>query len=430
MLRSIRRMRSDTLGFLADCSKRYGPVVRFPIPGQDVYFVNHPDGARRVLQGNHRAYGRRTIQYDTLALLTGQGLLTNDGPSWLSRRRMAQPAFGPSRLAMLDGFVSDALGRQLEPWLRVPEGTVVDVDEAMMRVALDVVGRALFSADFGGQADDLIAAVVRALDLVVERSRSLVRLPSFVPTASNLRMRAARGTVDAAVASILAQRRGLAHVTDDLLASYLSPRDGADALSDVEIRDEVVTLLVAGHETVASSMTWTMKLLGDHPQARERLQAEVDTVLGQRPPTHEDIPRLPYTGHVVAESLRLYPPAWLISRRAVEDDVVCGFAVPAGSLIILSAYVTQRDPQWWPEADRFDPDRWIGQSRRDAYFPFGAGPNLCIGRDFALTEQVLMLAAMTQRFTLEPLSEQPVRALPLVTIRPEGGLPMRLTKRS
>jgi len=445
MLPAIGRMRRDTMAWLKEQSDTYGPVVRFPIPRLDVLLVNDPDGVQRVLQANHRNYSKRTIQYDTLALLTGRGLLTNDGDSWMRQRRLAQPAFNAQQLAAVGGHVASAVGALRESWDALPSGAEVDVDAAMMRATLEVVGRSLFTTDFAGDADRIVPAVLAALDIVVQRASSLVRLPLSVPTPSNLRMRRAIATLDGAVEPLVQARRtraaagagGPAGYGDDLLGAYLSagsPDSGLAPLTDREIRDEVVTLIVAGHETVASSLTWTWHLLGEHPEVAARMRDEVDAVLaGGRAPAYDDLRMLPYTGQVVEESLRLYPPAWLITRRALGDDVIAGHRIRAGGLVILSPWVTQHDARWWDEPERFDPDRWSPERRGDAprfaYFPFGAGPRLCIGRDFALVESVLLLASLAARYELAPVPGHEVHAEPLVTIRPKGGLPMRLARR-
>ena len=398
-----------------------------------MYFVNHPDGVRQVLQTNHKAYGKRTVQYDALALVTGRGLLTNDGDSWLRQRRLTQPAFHPQRLAELEHHVAAAALQLDAEWSRRSDGDVVDVDAAMMRAALDVVGRALFSADFTAAADRITGAVLAALDVVVARARSPVRWPLAVPTPANLRLRRAVSVIDESVAALVAQRRRHPGSGADLLDAYLGAEVDGIRMADEQVRDEVVTLLVAGHETVASSLAWTWLLLARNPQVQERLQHEVDAVLGGRQPSYDDVPSLAWTGQVVEEALRLYPPAWVVTRRAIADDVVLAHRVPAESLVILSPWVTQRDAQWWDQPRAFRPERFAAAERaqhvRGAYFPFGAGPNLCIGRDFALVESVLFVASMAQRYAFEAIAGHAVHPDPLVTIRPRGGLPLRLRHR-
>jgi len=444
MLRAFPQIRRDPLNFLRDCSERYGDIVEFPIPGQHAFFANHPDAVQQILQAEHRTHDRATVQYRTLSLVTGNGLLTSDGELWKRQRRLMQPAF---HRGILDSFVEHidiALDRLLASWATQRDGDVVDVDDAMMRTALEAVGRSLFSHDLSGDARELVDAVLKALDVVVSRARSPLSAPLGWPTPGNLALRRSLRTLDRTVAVMVnarreAQKRGGGPEVPDLLGMLLS----GDGFDDRQLRDEIVTLIVAGHETVASALTWTWHLLGQDEGVRKRLHAEVDEVLADGRPTFEDLPRLTYTRQVVDEALRLYPPAWVISRRAMVDEEILGTPVPAGSYTFVSPYVLQRTATWWPDPDRFDPDRFdpdrleraavVGESAaapRFAYIPFGAGPNLCIGRDLALMESVLLVAAVARNWTLEPLPGHEVRADPLVTIRPRGGLPMVLRRRS
>jgi len=435
MLRHARRMRGDPLGFLLDCAAEQGDVVGFPIPRQSVLFVNDPEAAQRVLQGNHRGYGKRTVQYRSLALVTGEGLLVSDGETWRHNRRLVQPAFHHRTLEAVGSHVAGAGERLLTEWAARPDGTVVDVDDAMMRTALDVVGRSLFSTDLGPDAQRLVAAVLTALDRVVARARSPLPAPLSLPTPGNLRLRSAVRTLDDAVARMVAERRCRA-VDDpspaDLLGLLLATHEGADVLTDEQVRDEVVTLIVAGHETVASALTWACWLVSGDPEVGRRLAEEADRVLAGRPPTAADYLALPYARQVLDEALRLYPPAWVVTRRALADDVLAGYAVPGESLVILSTYTLHRHPAVWSDPERFDPDRFgpgaWDEARRIAYLPFGAGPRLCIGRDFALVEGVLLLAMMAARFRFERRPGQSVHTDASVTIRPHGGLPLRLVR--
>ena len=432
MLAHARAMRTDPLGFLTATAAELGDVVEFPIPGRPVFFVDDPDAVQRVLRDNHRGYGKRTIQYDSLALVTGQGLLTADLDPWRVNRKVQQPAFHHSSLEPLAGTVVRAADRLLARWDRAPDGSVVDVDGAMMRTALEVVGEALFSVDLAGRATVLVEAVLDALGQVVARAQNPLALPLDVPTPGNRRMRRAMVTLDAAVEDIVARRRSGADPGDDLLGLLLT-----SGLTDAQVRDEVVTTVVAGHETVASALTWAWDLLGRNPDAAARLRGEVDGHLGTgdvaRAPGWSDYPALTWTRQVLDETLRLYPPAWVVSRRALADDVLAGVAVPEGSLVILCTYALHRRPSAWPDPERFDPGRFAeerrGELQRAAYAPFGSGPRLCIGRDFALLEGTLLLARISQRYVLRPLAGPPPQKDALVTIRPRGGLPMILERR-
>jgi len=434
MLRALPRIRKDPLTFLSESAATYGDVVEFPIPGQRVFFANHPDAVKQVLQTEHRTHDRATVQYQSLALVTGNGLLTSDGELWRKERRLMQPAF---HRAVLDQFVEHidiAVDRLLASWARKRDGEIVDVDQAMMRTALEAVGRSLFSHDLSGEAGELVQAVLKALDVVVSRARSPLAPPLNWPTLGNIALRNSLRTLDHTVDVMVgarreAQRRGAGPETPDLLGMLMA----SEGFDDRQLRDEIVTLIVAGHETVATSLTWTWYLLGQNREVRDTLLAEVDSVLQGQRPTFEHLSQLPYTRQVVDEALRLYPPAWVISRRALVDGDVMGVQVPAGSYVFVSPYVLHRTEKYWPDATRFDPARFASdageQTSRFTYIPFGAGPNLCIGRDLALMEAVLVVAAVASKCNLDPVIGQQVSLDPLVTIRPHGGLPMVLKKR-
>jgi cytochrome P450 len=428
MLAHARRMRGDPLGFLVDCAAEQGDLVEFPIPGQRVFFVNDPEAVARVLQGNHRAYGKDTLQYRSLSLVTGQGLLVSEGEEWLRGRRMVQPAFHARTLEALADQVAAAASRLGDQWsagsggrLGRPHDAVVDVDAAMMRVTLEVVGQALFSTDLGPSAAQLVESVVQALDQVAARARSPLPLPLWWPTPGNRRLRAAVATLDARVDAMVRARAGAgAEAAPDLLGLLL-----AHSADEAAVRDQVVTLIVAGHETVASALTWAWWLVAGDPRVADRLAEESREVLGGRAATLADYPRLPYARAVLDEALRLYPPAWLITRRVLADDVLVGTDVPAGALVILSPYALHRHPAIWPRPDAFDPERFLGAEGgpgRAGYIPFGAGPRLCVGREFARVEGVLLLASLAGRFRLSRRPGQLVHPDALVTVRPRGGL--------
>jgi cytochrome P450 len=395
---------------------------------------------RRVLVTNAMAYGKRTLQYTTLSLVTGEGLLTADTEAWRPQRRLVQPAFHHGTLELVADHVRAATDKLVASWAE-RDGAVVDVDEAMMHLALEVVGHALFGSDLSDDAERLADATIEALDIVVKKARTPLAMPLRVPTPTNVVLRRAVGHLDAAVEAMLADRA--AHPLqpgqaprDMLDLLLITHDDDGSSLSRKQIRDQVVTFIVAGHETVASALTWAWQLLAENPEAAARLRAEVDEVCADGSPRFADLPRLPYAAAVMDEVLRLYPPAWLVTRRAREADVLAGAEVPENALVILSPWLVHRHESAWPDPERFDPTRFLdadGARRRDlatesAYLPFGAGPRLCIGRDMALLEGTLVLAALASRVELRAVGPAP-RALPLVTIRPEGGLPLRVRRR-
>ncbi|MCX6433745.1 MAG: cytochrome P450 [Actinobacteria bacterium] len=433
MLRAFSVIRRNPLEYLISAWREFGDVVQFPIPRPPTYLINDPDGVRRVLVGNGRNYGKSTIQYRSLSLVTGEGLLVADTPAWRHQRPLVQPAFHHETLEHIVGHVDIAIQRMFSRWDAMRPEAVVDMDAAMMHGALEVVGRALFGTDLSADADRLATATLSALDVVVARARVPITPPAWVPTPANRKLQSAVRELDGAVGRMMEERRQHpAEVPADMLDMLMGSRDGSGAgLTVTEIRNQVVTFIVAGHETVASALTWSWALLAQNPQVQRDLQAESDTVLGGRPATFADYGRLPFARAVFDEALRLYPPAWLITRKAHEADVLGGHEVPAGSLIILSPWLLHRHPALWPDPDEFRPSRFLGgEADRSALIPFGAGLRQCIGRDFAYVEGVLMLSSIAGSFAVEyPAGGQLPRAEPLVTVRPVGGLPLRVTRR-
>jgi cytochrome P450 len=440
MVRAVPAIRRDPLAHLRHVTARYGDLVAFPLPRTPVLLVNDPGGADRVLRDNHRAYAKATVQYRSLAAVTGAGLLTADGDAWRRRRRLAQPAFRHGSLPGVAAAAVSAARSMRAAWDAAGPATPVDADAAAMRATLDVVGRTLFAADLTPVADTLVGAVTDALHAVVHRAASPLALGPLgtLPTPSRRRLRRAVATLDAVAADVVTRRRTALDAgdapddADDVLALLLRAA-AAGELTDREVRDELVTLVIAGHETVASCLTWTLHLLAGAPAVQDRLRAELDAVVGGREPGWADVPALTWTRAVVDEALRLYPPAWVVTRRAVEPDTVAGVDVPAGTLVILSPWLLHRRPGSWPEPERFDPGRFLGfdaagpAAREAGYVPFGAGPRLCIGRDLALVEAVLVLATLLQdREVARPPGAAEPAVDALVTLRPRGGLPLVL----
>ena len=433
LLKHLGQIRADTPGFLLECTRRFGDLVAFSVGSVQVYLVNHPDAVRHILQDNHRNYSKDTIQYNTLASITGRGLLTSDGETWLRNRRMEQPAFSRARLAALDEVIAPAAQAMLERWAQLRDQAEIDIDSEMMQVTLEVVGKALFSIDLRTDAPRLTRAVLTALDHVIYRAQNPFAPPDWAPLPRNLRFRRALAELDAAVYDILSARQAERVEGDDLLGMLLRARsEDGQPLKKVEIRDEIITLLIAGHETVASALTWTWYLLAQHPDAWERMRAEVMRLPQERLPAYRDLDQLTWCDQVFSEALRLYPPAWLITRKSLGEDVLLGERIPAGATMVISPYVIHRHPDFWAAPEEFQPQRFQAVVEktwpRYAYIPFGGGPRLCIGNHFAQIEGVLLLAAVTQRYRLELAAGQKVKVDPLVTLRPHDGLHMRLHK--
>lgn len=433
MLTSFAAIRRNPVEYLASVWRAYGDVVQFPIPRPPSYLVNEPDAVRRVLVANARNYGKSTIQYRSLSLVTGDGLLVADTEPWRHQRPLVQPAFHHETLERIVAHVDSALARMFAEWDSRPSGTVIDVDASMMTAALEIVGHALFGTDLSADARRLAQATLAALDVVVARARVPITPPSWVPTPGNRRLQGALRELDAAVLGMLREReQHPAEMPRDMLDLLLAARDESGArLTDREVRDQVVTFIVAGHETVASALTWSWALLAEHPEVQAGLQHESDEVLGGRPPAFTDYARLPLARAVLDEALRLFPPAWLITRQALGPDTLAGHDIPAGALLILSPWLLHRHPAAWRDPEAFDPTRFLdGTVDRTAFVPFGAGPRQCIGRDFSYVEGTLMLAAVAGRYSLAfPAGAGFPEADPLVTVRPADGLELVVTRR-
>jgi cytochrome P450 len=426
----------EPLDVLLAGAQTYGDVVRFRVGPFQFHLVNHPDHIRYVLQ-EHSQNFVKSVSATGLRWLLGDGLLSSDGPTWLRQRRLAQPAFHRQRLAALAGTMVDATTAMLDRWradAASRDGAPgFDVADEMMRLTLTIVARTLFGADVTRDVERVRAALEDAVRYIDARIAGPVHLPRWVPTATTRRAMRAKATLDAVVGGIIAARR--AHPDDaasDLLAMFLAARDertGA-GMTDVQVRDEVQGLMVAGHETTATLLAWTWYLLSRNPDAARRVHAEVATVTGGRPPTAEDLPRLKYTAMVIDEALRLYPPAWMIERRALADDEIGGYSIPAGTMVMISPYVMHRHALYWDNPEGFDPERFAPTREatrpRFAFIPFGGGPRQCIGNGFALMEAQLVLATVSQRYALDLVPGHAVDPVTLVTLRPRRGVRVTL----
>lgn len=434
MLRHLREIRNDPLGFLQRMSRAYGGVLQFPIPSPPTYLVSDPEAVRQVLVERARDYDKETVQYRSLSLVTGEGLLTTSGQVWRRQRRMVQPAFHRSRLDDVVSHAQRAAGDCLRRWGDISRGGVIDIDEAMMRVALETVGASLFGTDLSADADRLARATLEALDVVVSSAQVPVRLPGW--TRSQRRLAAAMRELDVAVEEMVSVRMADASAHADLLGLLIEAVRGDDPIPLQEVRDELVSFMVAGHETAASALTWSLWLLAGDGMMQDRAAAEARRLVGSGPLAMSHLDDAVVLRAVVDEAMRLYPPVWLVTRRATVDDVLGGREVPAGSLVIMTPYLAQRDPSAWPDPEAFRPDRFLGPRRggRDddaAYWPFGLGPRMCIGRDFAYVEAITVLATMLADVTVSRLPHAvPPRAVPLVTLRPEGGLELVVSPRA
>jgi cytochrome P450 len=423
--------RRDPLTFLKHAAEQ-GDVTAFRLAGRSTLFVNDPATIADVLVTEARHF-RKGWAYQQLKIGVGEGLLTAEGQTHLRARRLIQPGFHRQRMAR---YAETMVGRAEGLRSTWRDGAIRDLHADMMRLTLTIAAETLFSADIEREGDELRGALADFLEVFDQIFIPFGNIVARLPLPGPRRIRRAGETFDRIVYRIIAERRHDGIDRGDLLSMLLMAVDtegDGTGLNDRQLRDEVITLLLAGHETTANALTWTWLLLAQHPAVQEELHAEADTVLGSRLPTIDDLPRLPVHGAVLAEALRLYPPAWLIAREAMSPCVVGGIEVGKGMTVLLSPYTTHRHARYWEDPERFDPARWTPAARatrpRFAYFPFGGGNRVCVGESFALIEATLVLATLAQRYKVALLSDQRVVLEPLVTLRPKGGLRMLLQER-
>ncbi|MEO8681218.1 MAG: cytochrome P450 [Vicinamibacterales bacterium] len=425
---SFWEFRNNRLGFVTEMARTYGDIVGVSFARQRVFLVSKPEWIEDVLVVSAKKFAKG-IALERARRLLGRGLLTNEGADHLKQRRTIQPLFHRQHV---QGF-AEAMVRHATRWAgSVQDGARLNVTSDMSALTLAIVGETLFSSNVQGQADEVRAAltdVVAGFDLLfVPMIGTLEQLPLPV----FIRMKRARERLDRIIRTIIKERRAEeaeasslhAH---DLVSMLVAARDPenptASGMSDEQIRDEAMTIFLAGHETTANAMAWTWHLLGSAPNAERRLHEELDHVLGGRTPAAEDVPKLEWTRAIVSESMRLFPPAWTIGRRAIERHVIGGYAVERGDLVLVSQYVAHRDPRWWESPESFKPERWTGTPAprpKFAYFPFGGGTRICIGESFAWTELILLLATIAQRIRLVPTDDPPPVPEPKITLRPHG----------
>ncbi|MCX7961432.1 MAG: cytochrome P450 [Burkholderiales bacterium] len=415
-----------------------GPLCYTRLLGKRIYFVNDAEFVKRILLDNAANYPKSVTYRNNLRPFLGDGLLVSEGEFWRRQRRLMQPAFHLRRLRALADTMAGCAAAAAARW---SHATIVDVMAQMNAVTMEIVAKTLFGADVSAD----IAEVADAMAVLQEetgrvRLRAFFELPEFLVRPRGREFRRAVATLDRIVARIVCERRAAAArgepPREDLLAMLIEAKDAdtGDAMTDRQLRDELVTLFLAGHETTAIALTWTFHLLAQHPEAEAKLHAELDAVLGERAaPAFDDLERLPYARMVAEETMRLYPPAYVFSRRALAEDRLGPYRMPAGAHIVISPYALHRRPDYWPEPEAFRPERFApGEERarpRYAYLPFGGGPRVCIGNAFAMMEHAIVLCAIARRWRLEAIPGREVATEPRITLRPRGGLPMRVVAR-
>jgi cytochrome P450 len=423
--------RRDPLRFLTDLAKRWGDVVQFRIGGKSYIFLNHPDFIRDVIVGeSHRFTKGPALQRAKVTL--GEGLLTSEGELHRRQRRLAQPAFAVNRVNHYAEAMVQEAARVADSW---GDGQVIDIHEQMMELTLAIAGRTLFGADVQKQVHEIGAAMSVSVGMFTRAMMPWAPLLNRLPLPSNMRFRRAQKLLFGTIDQIIQERRRDGGSNGDFLSMLLAARDvegDGGGMSDQQLRDEAITIFTAGHETTANALTYTWHLLAKHPKVAEKLAAEVNEVLGSRLPAADDVPKLKYTRMVLSEAMRLYPPVWAIGRSAIEPWSAGGYDFPAGTVVLMSQWVMHRDPRFWPDPLRFDPERWANATSperpRLAYFPFSRGQRGCIGESFAWLEGILVLATIAQRWSLYEADHRELALKPTITLRPAHPLRM-LTRR-
>ena len=431
VLGNLIEFRRDPLGFFTRCACDYGDIVRYRIAHVNVYLLNHPDSIESVLvTQSHNFIKGRTLRAGRVLL--GDGLLTSEGESWRRQRRLMQPAFHRERIAVYGEAIVQGAQRMLTLWRT---GETRDVHQDMVRLTLQIVAETLLGVQVKDEADEVSVALRVFLEQFRSQVDAALLVPDWLPTPGHLRLRQAIRRLEVIIYHIIRERRADRVERSDLLSTLLHAQDeGGRQMTDRQVRDEVMTLFLAGHETTAVALAWTWYLLSQNPTAEASLAAELEAVLGGRLPTVADLPNLRYAESVVKESLRLYPPVWAFARVAVRDCEIGGYPVRAGTSIAMSQWVMHRDARYFHRPDEFIPDRWtdefVRQLPRFAFFPFGGGPRVCIGSSFAMMEAVLLLATIAQQFRLALAPGYSVALWPTVTLHPRYGMPMVITRRS
>lgn len=407
----------------------YGDIVGIRVVNFRNVFINHPDLIEEVLVGHPRRYFKGRVLRANRHVF-GEGLLTSEGDFWLRQRRLVQPAFHRARIAAYAGTMVEYAQRIMESWRT---GEERDVHQEMMRLTLQIVAKTLFNADVARDAQEVGKSLELLLELGADFRRTLF-VPHWVPTPTNLRIKREIAFIENILYRIIDERRASGHDAGDLLSMLLNVQDeDGSRMTDKQLRDETITLFLAGHETTAASLSWTWWLLAQNPRVEAKLHAELDEVLGGRAPSMDDLGRLPYTANVITESMRLYPPAWGLARIVVEDHELGGYPLRKGMGVAMAQWVVHRDTRWYDTPEQFRPERWEGDFAkripRFAYFPFGGGPRQCIGNSFALMEATLILATIAQKFRLSLVPDHPVVPLASITLRPRFGVRVVLEAR-
>lgn len=425
-------MRRDSLGFFTSNMHQYGGLVHLKFRKYDAYQVNDPDLVQQVVTTQHRIWHKSVVYKNTLGDYLGDGLLISDGDFWKRQRRLMQPAFHTKRISAYAETMVENTRHMLDTW---QTGEQRDIAHDMMELTLWIVGKTLFDVDLRHEQSMIAEALENLLHDVSTESRRVVPIPEWIPTPLKHRKQHTIELLNKVVMPIITERRKNLHDTGDLLSMLLLAEDeDGSKMSDKHVRDEALTLVLAGHETTANALTWTLYLLSQHPEIEAKLQAEVDNVLGNSAATLDDLKHLTYTEMVLKEGMRLYPPAWSFSRQAIEDTQLGDYHIKAKRMAVIIPYAIHRNEEYFPDPERFDPERFNADNEhtipRYAYLPFGGGPRICIGNAFAMMEAKLILSAIVQRYQLRLAAGHQVVPEPLLTLRPKYGMAMDVQTRS
>ncbi|MGH9930626.1 MAG: cytochrome P450 [Pyrinomonadaceae bacterium] len=424
--------RKGPLPFFQNLAAQYGDISYFRLGPQGAFFLNNPDYIKDVLVTNHQRF-HKGLALQRAKRLLGEGLLTSEDEFHRRQRRLAQPAFHRARVASYAAVMTDYASQARERW---HDRDTIDMSEEMMRLTLGIVGKTLCDADVVSEAKEVGEAMTVVMDIFNIITTPFFELLEKLPLPQLRRFDTAKARLDAIIYRLIEERRCSGKDRGDLLSMLLLAQDtegDGGAMTDEQLRDEVMTIFLAGHETTANALTWTWYLLSQNPAAEAGLHEEIDRVLGGRLPAFDDVAQLKYTEMVLAESMRLYPPAWALGRLAMEDFEIGGYLVPKKSLVLMSQYVMHRDPRYFADPLRFDTERWTPEAREArpqfSYFPFGGGPRRCIGEGFAWMEGILLIATISQQWQMRLVPNHPVALKPVITLRPRHGMRMTVTKR-
>ena len=424
LLGNLREFRQNMLGVYMRCARECGDIATYSIGPRRLVFISHPEFIEQVLVTENRKF----IKHYALRLLKptlGEGLLTSDGDFWLRQRRLMQPAFSKPRVESYGPIIVDYTQKMLATWR---SGETRDLHADMMQQALSIVSKALLDVDAGETSREVSSAIEWIMQDFNSRFQSAVPLPFGIPIPRNFELKRRVRLLESVIQQIINDRRADGRDHGDLLSVLVHARDEQDqtGMTDRQLRDEVMTLFLAGHETTANLLSWTWYLLATHPEVEARVVSELDVVLAGRLPSAADVPHLAYTEQVLLETMRLYPPAYALGRESIEECTIGGYRLPAGTTVIMSQYVMHRDPRYFDRAEDFDPDRWssglMKRLPKYVYFPFGAGPRVCIGNSFAMLEAILAVATVVPRYQFSMTAHPPVVPWPSVTLRPREGI--------